>query len=200
MHKSILHFKSTATEAWQEHRGNLVEYADGGQRAMKKYHATSFSFINPDTGKAELLPFRCARVHGGRTSDMNDNTDETLTMLRGIAERMDLPEKTKLAATFSVCSILAAMGDRAANQAAHNRWIREQVQAAMEQLPNWDDMSEENKTLFTTVIEASCGIHAICNIATGRPLAKSAHLHTFSALGFRDSSSWILAPLGFRGS
>ena len=34
----------------------------------------------------------------------------------------------------------------------------------------------------------------------GRPLAKSAHLHTFSALGFRDSSSWILVPLGFRGS
>ena len=84
MHKSILHFKSTATEAWQEHRGNLVEYADGGQRAMKKYHATSFSFINPDTGKAELLPSRCARVHGGRTSDMNDNTDETLTMLQGM--------------------------------------------------------------------------------------------------------------------
>ena len=36
--------------------------------------------------------------------------------------------------------------------------------------------------------------------AGGRPLAKVAHLHTFSALGFRDSSSWILAPLGFRGS
>ena len=89
-------------------------------------------------------------------------------MNSGIAERMDLPEKTKLAATFSVCSIIAAMGDRAANQAAHNRWIREQVQAAMEQLPNWNDMSEEDKALFTTVIEASCGIHAICNIATAQ--------------------------------
>jgi cell division septum initiation protein DivIVA len=84
MHKSILHFRSTATKAWQQHRGNLVEYADGGQRAMQKYHATSFSFINPETGETELLPSRCARVHGGRTSDMNDNTDETLTMLQGM--------------------------------------------------------------------------------------------------------------------
>ena len=84
MHKSILHFKSTATEAWQHHRGNLVEYADGGQRGMKKYHATSFSFINLESGKAELLPSRCAKVHGGRTSDMNDNTNETLTMLQGM--------------------------------------------------------------------------------------------------------------------
>ena len=84
MHKSILHFKSTATEAWQHHRGNLVEYADDGQRGMKKYHATSFSFINLESGKAELLPSRCAKVHGGRTSDMNDNTNETLTMLQGM--------------------------------------------------------------------------------------------------------------------
>ena len=79
---------------------------------------------------------------------------------------MDLPEKTKLAATFSVCSILAAMGDRAANQAAHNRWIRERVQVAMKELPDWDKMSEADQYLFTTVVEASCGIHAICNIAT----------------------------------
>ena len=42
------------------------------------------------------------------------------------------------------------------------------MQAAIEQLPNWDDMSEEDKALFTTVIEASCSIHAICNIATAQ--------------------------------
>ena len=94
---------------------------------MKKYHAVCFSMINPDTGKVELLPVRCARAHGGTTKECNEICEGNFSMLKGIAARMDLPDKEMLAENFSVCSLLGVMGDRAANQAAHNRWIRDNV-------------------------------------------------------------------------
>ena len=72
VHKSPVAFKKSAKEPWQKHRGNLVKYSDGGQRAMKKYHAVCFSMINPDTSEAELLPVRCTRAHGGTTKVTSD--------------------------------------------------------------------------------------------------------------------------------
>ena len=78
-----------------------------------------------------------------------------------------MPEPDKIAHTFSVCAHIGSMGDRAANQAAHNKYLAKTVKEAMEKLPEWSQMSEAEQELYSIVVDASCCLHAICNVGAG---------------------------------
>ena len=163
---SISKFKADAAGAGSvlQHRGNVVEYSDGGQRTGKKFHAQSFSVTGPDVN-AQLLPAQCARVHAGTAVEMTECTNSTLDMMHQTAQRLQLGSVQEMRVVYAASSILAGVGDRASNQSCHGKQMQKQIEAEMKELPEWDKMTEAEQADVTTFVTGSCGVHAVCNIS-----------------------------------
>lgn len=167
-------------------------HADNTVLDQAKLRSQALALID-DHGDRKQLAFSCNWVRDGCAETSLQYFDHTMEELLGIGNEMELGEsQAERDLVFSVLAFSAMNSDRHSAEVKLDRLLAEKaLQVAPQLVPDWESMSVQEQTRWTTIYHGSCGMHAIANVCS----AYSAAISTmFIWLKGRPPSSYESIP------